>query len=153
MSILQRYKKNGGFFQLIQLIESSSPAKQVKLLSAIEKEDPSWAQGLKNKALKFSNFNLWSADIQYTVLWKVSSQYRWMIFKKLSEEKQEAICALLKPTERAQMDDDIESMRPFTEGEFMMAQSKLFETIRKLDEEKVIVLSIIDPSVAVDPAA
>ena len=51
MALLTRYKKTGGFLQLLRLIESCSQEKQTKLLSNIEKEDVRWSLAIKEKML------------------------------------------------------------------------------------------------------
>lgn len=59
MSTLERYKKKGGFVQILTLIESSEPAKADKFLSIIAQESPIWADAIKQKSLdltKISSF-------------------------------------------------------------------------------------------------
>jgi hypothetical protein len=51
MSTLDRYKKKGGFVQILTLIETSEPAKSEKFLNIIAQESTVWAQAIKDKAL------------------------------------------------------------------------------------------------------
>jgi len=51
MSALERYKKKGGFIQILTLIESSEPAKAEKFLALIAQESKIWAQTIKEKSL------------------------------------------------------------------------------------------------------
>jgi len=153
MSILQRYKKTGGFFQLIQLIETSSAIKQQKLLEAVSKEDPSWAEGLKSKSLRFEKFCNWSPEDQHHILWNISIQYRAILCQKMPSEKLESLKKYLKPRELRDLEEALENTKTASSSEFLASQGKLFTTIRKLDHDNEISLLNIDPSVAVDPAA
>ncbi|MCB0349114.1 MAG: hypothetical protein KDD37_09765, partial [Bdellovibrionales bacterium] len=51
MSAIARYKKKGGFTQLLELIETSGVSKQEKFLSLIEAESPAWARAIREKML------------------------------------------------------------------------------------------------------
>jgi hypothetical protein len=51
MSMLSRYRKLGGFVQLLQLIETCGKQKQDNFLQIIEKEDIEWANTIRKKML------------------------------------------------------------------------------------------------------
>lgn len=51
MGMITRYKKSGGFRQLLQLVETSGKAKQDRFLKIIEEEDEKWAQAISDKML------------------------------------------------------------------------------------------------------
>jgi len=153
MSVLQRYRKRGGFLKLLQLIETSSPEKQTTLLKVIEKEDKGWAESIREKSLTFDRFCSWKPETQYLVLTNLSLQYKYITLKKLPEAVYEGVKALMSPDERFSLENDIGSIADPLEGEFLAAKARLFETIRELNEENVIVLSQIDPKLTVPEAA
>jgi len=49
MSTLERYKKEGGFYQLLLLIENSDPEKQQRFLQMIRQESAVWADAIEEK--------------------------------------------------------------------------------------------------------
>ena len=61
--MLSRFRKPGGFMQLLALIESCDPSKQKNLLSLVGPEDPGWAHLLKVKALTFDRIRSWPAPV------------------------------------------------------------------------------------------
>jgi hypothetical protein len=59
MSMLDRYRKAGGFNQLLLLLETSNTAKRQKFLELIEAEDSSWAETLRGKMLSLDRILKW----------------------------------------------------------------------------------------------
>ena len=60
MAMLDRYKKTGGFNQLLTLLETCGPQKKVKFLEIIRLEDPRWADALEAKMIDLKRFLKWN---------------------------------------------------------------------------------------------
>jgi hypothetical protein len=58
MSLLARYKKPGGFEELLTLVETSSDKTQINILATIEKEDPLLADRVKKNIFTFDELIL-----------------------------------------------------------------------------------------------
>ena len=153
MSVLQRYRKRGGFLKLLQLVETSDPKKQETLLKVIEKEDKHWAESIRKKSLTFDRFCTWRVETQYTILSNLTDQYKFIACKRLPESVFTALMDHMNDDERITFDNDYQHIKEPLDGEFLAAQARLFETIRELNEENVIVLSQIDPSLTIPDAA
>jgi hypothetical protein len=65
VSTLERYKKKGGFIQILTLIESSEPTKAAKFLSIIEQESQTWAHAIKEKALTLEKIKKLEKSVLY----------------------------------------------------------------------------------------
>ena len=63
MSMLSRYRKSGGFKQLLMLIETCGKQKQENFLKLIEAEDAKWAQAVKTKMLSMEKILSWDAEV------------------------------------------------------------------------------------------
>jgi hypothetical protein len=61
--MLARYHKSGGFIQLLQLIETSSKAKQENFLGMIEKENFHWADALRTKMVTIEMIFSWDNQV------------------------------------------------------------------------------------------
>jgi hypothetical protein len=61
--MLNRYKKTGGFVQLLSLIETSNREKQEKFLKLIEDESKPWADKIKEKMLTLKIVLSWPPDV------------------------------------------------------------------------------------------
>ncbi len=62
MSVLDRYKKSGGFVQLLALLETCGKAKREKFLSMILEENPVWHDALKQRILSFEILLDWPTE-------------------------------------------------------------------------------------------
>ena len=63
MAMLDRYKKKGGFVQLLQLIETSPKAKQEQFLSLIASESPAWEEALRKKTITAEKILSWAPEV------------------------------------------------------------------------------------------
>jgi flagellar motor switch protein FliG len=62
MSMIARFKKPGGFIQLINLIETCAEPKKTQLLKAVESENPGWAKLLNEKMLTIDRVFAWPPE-------------------------------------------------------------------------------------------
>lgn len=60
MGMLDRYKKKGGFTQLLQLIETSGKAKQEQFLAIVAQESPAWETEIRKKTLTLDKVMTWN---------------------------------------------------------------------------------------------
>ncbi|MFN9067220.1 MAG: hypothetical protein ACK5V3_08325, partial [Bdellovibrionales bacterium] len=60
MGMLDRYKKKGGFIQLLQLIETSSKSKQDQFLGLIAQESPNWENEIRKKMITLDKVLEWN---------------------------------------------------------------------------------------------
>lgn len=145
MSILARYKKPGGFKQLLQLIETSQPMKQEKLLEVVEKEDPSWAQKIREKKISPEMVLEWEHDHLSLIFENMISQHCSNIFKSMGEEKIKEFSTLLRADKYRELKQLVDDSSEPSPSQLAAAYSNMLETVRYLDEEKIIDLRYIDP--------
>lgn len=63
MGMLDRYRKSGGFLNLLILLETSAQSKQEKFLTLIAEENQAWADEIKKKMLSFDKILNWDPSI------------------------------------------------------------------------------------------
>jgi flagellar motor switch protein FliG len=61
--MLGRFRKPGGFQQLLSLMESCDQQKRQNLLQLVGTEDPGWAYLVKAKSLSFERILSWPVDV------------------------------------------------------------------------------------------
>lgn len=152
MSILARYRKHGGFKQLLQLIETSTAEKREKLLTVIEKEDANWATEIRAKALSVNRIISWKSEALYTITKHMKRRHLCILISR-HEELFEKIKPELKTEELKEIEDLLLEVGDPLDGEYWAACVQMMETVRHLDEEKVILLREVDPSMHVGDAA
>lgn len=145
MSILARYRKPGGFRQLLQLIETSQPAKQEKLLEVVEKEDPRWAEMIREKKITPEMVLSWEPDHLVVIFEHMIPRHCACLFKSLDPGKITEYSKLLKEDKYRDLKALIEDETEPSESEVVAAGNHLLETVRFLDEEKKIILRYINP--------
>lgn len=145
MSILARYRKPGGFRQLLQLIETSQPAKQEKLLEVVEKEDPRWAEMIREKKITPEMVLSWKPDQLVVVFEHMIPRHCACLFKTLEPGKINEYIDLFKEEKYRDLKALIEDESEPIPSEVVAASNHMLETVRYLDEEKKIILRFINP--------
>ncbi len=153
MSVLARYRKPGGFKQLLQLIETSQPLKQEKLLEVVEKEDPAWADLIRQKKITPDMVLSWKADDLVVIFENMMPRHCACLCKNLEEERFKEIAALFTPEKFRDVKGIVGDSSQPTESELVAAHNHLLETVRFLDEEKKINLRFINPMLDLSEAA
>ncbi len=62
MAMVDRYKKAGGFIQLLQVIETCGPKKREQFMKIIREETPKWAEAIDAKMITFEKILSWSPE-------------------------------------------------------------------------------------------
>jgi hypothetical protein len=153
MSVLARYRKKGGFKQLLQLIETSQPAKQEQLLKVVEKEDPQWAALILEKKITPDMILGWEADQLTLIFEHMVPRHCACLFKSNQELNIDEYARLFRGDKYRDLKALIEDSSEPNNGEVVTAYNHLIETVRHLDEEKIINLRFIDPSLGLDEVA
>ncbi|MCS6838553.1 MAG: hypothetical protein NZ480_06865 [Bdellovibrionaceae bacterium] len=131
MSSLERYKKKGGFLQLLSLVESSEPAKAERFLQLIQQEGEPWVAMILKKRLTLEKVSrlpervisealeVLPANVLAVAYWKEPEEVRQQVFQKLSP-------VLKKKIENAFR--DIHDPRP---GDIISCQIRIFQSVRQ----------------------
>jgi flagellar motor switch protein FliG len=153
MSILARYRKPGGFKQLLLLIETSQPVKQEKLLEVVEKEDPVWAKLLRDKKINSEIILKWNIDHLATIFENMVPRMAAMIIKSIGDEAILEYRQMFSLEKYKDIKEHIDTLSKLSSSEIFASQNHLIETVRYLDEEKKINLRLIDASLDLSEAA
>ncbi|MFZ3228731.1 MAG: FliG C-terminal domain-containing protein [Pseudobdellovibrio sp.] len=97
MTMVARYKKNGGFVQLLQVMETCGPRKYEQFISIISSEDPNWAEAIKLKMLTFDKILSWNAEALLEVVAQVNTLAFSMALKSLSSDNLKLFLSKLSP--------------------------------------------------------
>lgn len=145
MSMLMRYKKQGGFQQLLILFETSSPEARAELLKTIQNEDPGWAALLKTKMLTLEKVFSWNAAFLVGVLNGVEAETLAAVLATQGTLNIAKVLSVLSPLREKEVSTLLKE-RHFTVAESEAARVKLLVHIRDLDREGRIRIGDADPS-------
>ncbi len=105
MSTLARYRKPGGFAQLVKLLEGLDATKRAQLLNIIGEEDTSWVSALQEKMLSFEIIMSWPDEALLEVLTRCKPLTIGTALQSLPSENQARVKSLLPSSTRAQVMD------------------------------------------------
>lgn len=131
MSMLDRYKKKGGFFQLLNLIETSSKSKQDQFLNLIQQENPAWEEALRDKMLSFEKIFEFNPEAQYEVIKQTQTLTIAVALFDLPDENKNRILGTLSGLERRKIDEKMELLKP-TPAEIITCKLKLVSEVRDM---------------------
>jgi flagellar FliG-like protein len=131
MGMLDRYKKKGGFVQLLTLIETSGGKKQEQFLGLINQESPAWEQELKKKMLTVDRVFTWPQDVMSEVLTRLQPLTLCVcLIGRLSEEIDKILIPLPPITKRKVLDQMCE-LKP-NPAEKATCEMKLITEVRAI---------------------
>lgn len=149
MGHLDRYKKPGGFLQLLSLLESFGGAKQEKFLSLIEEENPTWAKTLKEKILTVDRIFAWPSSTLAEIVPRMPISILAIAVHGLKPEQQQRLMSGLPHGDQRKIQNEFELVRP-QPNEIISTHLKLVDSVRKLVDEGTLRLESIEPSAVVD---
>lgn len=149
MSVLERFRKPGGFIQLLILIESCDSQKRDHLLGLIAAEDPGWAHMVKVKTLTLERVLQWPADILSFILPQLQDVEVAALIQGFRPEVIARCLGYLQPKHRSEISKLLLEFRP-TPLEKTSATLRLFQTVRDLESRGEIHFKQFDAALEID---
>jgi hypothetical protein len=148
MSMLDRYRKPGGFLQLLNLIETCGSAKQEKFLAMIREEDPRWADAIEKKSLSIKRIFSWNQDTLAEVIGNLQDLNVAVILHGLDNESKEKVYKTFTHGHRRKVDDLFQTQKP-TPGELTTMFMKVLVEVRKMITDGHLRMDKIDADLVV----
>lgn len=144
MAMLDRYKKKGGFFQLLQLIETSPSKKQEQFLTLIAEESPAWEETLRKKILTIEKVYSWDSQFLVEIFSRLQPLTLSNALKGNPEEQVESLLSCLPPISKRKIADLMADSNP-TAAERITCVMKIVTEVRGFAAQGLIKLDKIDP--------
>ncbi len=112
MAMVDRYKKSGGFVQLLQVIETCGPKKQEQFMNIIKEETPTWHEAINQKMLSFDKILSWRSEALLEIVANVNPLAFVTALKSLPADKFSAFCEKLSLQERRKVETQYKEMNP-----------------------------------------
>lgn len=144
MGMLDRYRKPGGFYQLLSLIETCEPTKQKKFLEIVRQEDPRWADAVRTKMLDMNRIYSWSDETLAEIIGTLQDLTLATAMHGASDAVRNRVYALLSHGRKRKIDDIFETSKP-SSGELVSTHLKIIETVRKMAHDGFLRFEKIDP--------
>ena len=148
MSMIERYRKPGGFVQLLNLIETTGKDKQEKFLKMISDESPIWETEVRKRILSLEKVLGWNETYLGEIFPRIQPIQLTIIASGLPPEKLIAFMHVLNFKERKQVEDILKDKKP-SHGEVTSGIMRLFAEIRKMEAEGSLKFEKFDPDMVV----
>jgi flagellar motor switch protein FliG len=147
MSMLSRYKKEGGFEQLLMLIEQCHKKKQDQLISLVENEDLVWAERLRSKMLTRERVVAFPAHGLAEIFTRIPEKVLVFALHGLEPQDHEKILATFTHFKQKAVLELLEGEKPKPE-QIEAAFLVVFKIIRDLDKQHVISIEKLAPELS-----
>lgn len=146
--MVDRYKKSGGFIQLLQVIETCGPKKREQFMKIINEETPRWGEAIIAKMLSFEKILSWKPE----AIMEITAQMNPLAFgtalKSLPQEKFDEFAAKLGPQERRKFEQLYKEGTP-APNEISACLVKVINETRLLFAAGTLKFDKIDPDLAI----
>lgn len=148
MGMLDRYKKKGGFIQLLVLIETSGKQKQEQFLGLIAQENKVWEEGVRKYMLSVDRILNWDPAYRAEIFSRVQPLTLATILHGMDPGKIEGVLSCLSMGEKRKIMNVISERNP-TPGEKATCNMKILTEVRGFCQGGIIKLEKCDPEIAV----
>lgn len=147
--MLDRYKKKGGFVQLLILMETCGTQKQEKFLKMIEDEDNSWADAVKTKMLSIKRIFSWDDNTVNEIIGTLNDMTISITLLGVEPEIKNKVLNMLNHSKKRKVEEDMKE-RVANTAEISTAFVQVLTQVRKMITEGFIYLDKIDPVLVVN---
>lgn len=146
--MLDRYKKKGGFYQLLQLLETSPSTKREQFLTLIAGESPAWEEALRKRILTITRVYSWDGQYLVEIFSRVQPLTLANAMHGNPEDQVEQLLGCLPPISKRKITDLMAESSP-TPAEKSTCISKMLTDVRGFISQGIIRLEKVDPEMLV----
>lgn len=147
--MLDRYRKPGGFLQLLNLIETCGQTKQEKFLEMIRLEDARWAEMLIKKMLTMKIILSWSPETLAEVFGNLNDLTIAVILHGLAPADKEKVYKTFSSSKKRKVESQTETHQP-TPAEISTMFMKVLAEVRKMISDGRLRMDKIDPNLVIE---
>ncbi len=148
MGMLDRYKKKGGFLQLLNLLETSPTAKREHLLSLINQENQNWETELRRKILSFERILSWNPTVIAEIFEKMHFKTLAGALKPTASDQVQKAISSMSTSDQRKLSNEMDEINP-TPAESHTCCAKIITELRALVAGGGLKLEKIDPEMAI----
>lgn len=149
MAMLDRYRKPGGFLQLLNLIETSGPTKQAKFLEIVKEEDPRWADMMGEKLLSMQKICGWNNEALMEVVANLQILSLAVMLHGLDEANRDRFTTAMSNSQRRNVMEQFNASQP-SPAEINSTFSRVITDVRKMITDGRLRMEKVDPKLVVE---
>ncbi|MEK6627613.1 MAG: FliG C-terminal domain-containing protein [Bdellovibrionota bacterium] len=148
MGMVDRYKKAGGFLQLVQVIETCNQKKREQFMNIIVVENPEWADALNQKCISFNKIINWKIEYILEIVASVNTLSFSTALKSLSTEQLESFFQKVSHQDRKKFEISIQESTA-NPNEISASVVKVISETRNLFVQGSLKFDKVDPALAI----
>ena len=147
--MIDRYRKQGGFIQLVMLLETCGPAKKEKFLEIIRQEAPVWADELARKTIDIDRIFSWNDETLAEIVGTLQDLCLAVSIAAATEDLRTRLYGMLTHGRRRKI-DDLLGRTPPAANEVATMHMKIVETVRKMALDGFLRFEKFDASLLIE---
>lgn len=147
--MLDRYRKSGGFVQLVNLIETCGKEKQEKLLLTIRAEDPAWEEKIRAKLLSVQRVLSWNPIYVGEIVARMPAINVATMLHGLPKEKWDVLLGTMTQLGRKQIEENSGNSKP-SGADIATSMAKFLSEARQAILAGTLRLEKVDPDLAIE---
>jgi hypothetical protein len=148
MGMLERYKKRGGFLQLLNLLETTDAVKKERFMKMILEEDANWDAALRQKMLSFDKLLAWDVTILMEFMPQVPVMAIAYAVAELTPENKTKILKSLPFGDQKKIEEILVDAKP-KPNEIISSQLKILTELRTQVAAGKLKMERISPDLAI----
>ena len=148
MGMLDRYKKKGGFIQLLQLIETSNKQKQEQFLAIVAQESTIWEAEIRRKTLTLEKILTWNPTYLAEIFSRIQILTLASAFHGAEQSKIDVVFKAITTTNQRKFQMTIQEINP-NPAEKLTSQMKILAETRTMIAQNIIKLDKVDPELMI----
>ncbi len=149
MAMLDRYRKPGGFLQLLNLIETAGPQKQAKFLEIVKEEDSRWAEVMGDKLLSMQKICGWNNEAMMEVVANLQILSLAVMLHGLDEGNRDRFTVAMSNGQRRAVMEQFNAAQP-TPAEINTTFIRVITDVRKMISDGRLRMERIDAKLVVE---
>lgn len=146
--MLDRYKKKGGFVQLVILIETSGKQKQEQFLALIGQESKNWEESLRKYMFSIERIFGWKVQYRAEIFSRIQPLTLATVLHGMSNDQLESTLACISISEKRKILGIISERNP-TLPEKLSCVLKIISEVRAFATSGLIKLEKVDPEMVI----
>lgn len=147
--MLDRYRKSGGFIQLLNLLETCGQQKQEKFMQMIREEDARWAEALEKKMISIKKVFSWREEALAEIAGQLNDLTLAVALHGLEQGDRDKLMRTFSHLQKHKIEDLSKSKQP-TPGEISTIMAKLLTEVRRMITDGKLRMDKVDPELVID---
>ena len=145
MAMVDRYRKSGGFNELLKVLETCNAKKREQIMTIIQSETPEWATAIEQKSITFAQIISWESNVFLDIVSSIPSLQMAIALKSLTPAEYQAVLKKLSHQEQRKLELVYDEIKP-TPLDISSGVFKVIGEVRDLIGRSVVKVEKFDMS-------